>query len=107
VCRRNARSSSSCHTKGRKLDWRKSNRTAYDALVADDVVDCGVAVFDFGFGRYCQVDRRVGKTAISNSTEFIGAVADNGSVPTHEFRAFGGNVSTIGPRFRDSADWCF
>jgi len=34
-----------------------------------------------------------GKTAISNSTEFIGAVADNGSVPTHEFGAFGGNVS--------------
>ena len=40
------------------------------------------------------------KTAISSSTEFIGAVADNRSVPTHEFPAFGGNVSTIGRRFR-------
>jgi hypothetical protein len=57
------------------------------------VVDCGVAVFDFAFGRYCQVDWRVGKTAISNSAEFIGVVADNRSISTHQFPAFGGKLA--------------
>jgi hypothetical protein len=46
------------------------------------VVD-GTAVFNFEFGRYCQVGGRVGKTAISSRSEFIGAVADNGPARIH------------------------
>ena len=82
---------------------RSKTRPAKTALVADDVVDCGAAVINFGFGRYCQVDRRVAKTAISSSTEFTGAVTDNRPVPTQHLAA----MSPIGRRFRDSADSCF
>jgi hypothetical protein len=89
--------------KSRKLDWRKTNCTAYDALVADDVLDCGATVFNFGFGRYCQVDRASAKAVISSSTEFIGAVADSRPVPTQHLAA----MSPIGRRFRDSADSFF
>ena len=55
---------------------------------------------------FCQVDRRVGKTAISSSTEFIGAVADSRPVPTQHLAAMSPQLAdTLGTLPILSFEW--